>query len=230
MVGKLRGLWRCKRVATPLFCDGPFCIWDRVGLCSPHMNRQRLTLLRRALLLACVASVALLTALLTSGPIRAEVYKWVDKDGVTHYSDRPAPGATEVALPTAQTYQAPAPSATGPAPAAPAKALAPTAATAGQCDILSPKADETLSNVPSIVVTYRGPEGTTAVLMLNNKRYTGERDTNRIVVKPAPRGAYEAKMLFLNARNEEVCKVPAVSFFVRQNSLLNPAARRRKPS
>ena len=186
--------------------------------------------MRRAVLLACAMSLALLTA----DVARAEVYKWVDKDGVTHYSDRPAPGATEVTLPAAQTYQAPAgraasaPTVGSPA-IAPALAGATAGAMAGKCEIRSPKPDETLQNVQSIVVTYTGPEGMSAVLLLNNKRYTGERDTNRIVITPAPRGTYEATLRFVNARNEEVCKAPAVTFFVRQASIIRSPARGRRP-
>ncbi len=33
------------------------------------------------------------------------LYKWVDADGVTHYSDRPEPGAQKVKIAEAQTYQ-----------------------------------------------------------------------------------------------------------------------------
>jgi hypothetical protein len=33
------------------------------------------------------------------------LYKWVDADGVTHYSDRPEPGAQKVRIAEAQTYQ-----------------------------------------------------------------------------------------------------------------------------
>jgi hypothetical protein len=191
------------------------------------MNLKRLTLLRRPALLAHAVSLALLTIMLTTAAARAEVYKWVDKDGVTHYSDRPAPGATEVTLPAAQTYQAPP----APVPTAPRAATVPAfaAASARTCEIRSPKPDETLRNVQSIVVTYSGPEGMTAVLLLNNKRYTGERDTNRIVITPASRGTYEAILRFVNARNEEVCKAPAVTFFIQQPSIIRSPARGRRP-
>ncbi len=33
------------------------------------------------------------------------LYKWVDADGVTHYSDRPEPGAQKVKIAAAQTYK-----------------------------------------------------------------------------------------------------------------------------
>lgn len=38
---------------------------------------------------------------------RAEIYKWVDKEGITHFSDREQLGAEKVSLPPVQTYSAP---------------------------------------------------------------------------------------------------------------------------
>ncbi len=187
------------------------------------MNLQRLTLRRPAQLLACVT----LLAALTSQPSRAEIYKWVDKDGVTHYSDRPAPGATEITVAPAQTYQAPPPQAL-PAPTA-APAAAPGRSAKGACELRSPKPEEVLVNVPSITLSFKGPEGMSPVLMLNKKRYTTERDTNTIKVEPAPRGSYVADLTFVNDRNQVVCTVPTVTFYVRQPSVINSPARRKKP-
>ncbi len=44
---------------------------------------------------ACIALLALLAA--SAAP--AQVYRWVDADGVVHYSDTPQPGAEEMQLP-----------------------------------------------------------------------------------------------------------------------------------
>jgi uncharacterized protein DUF4124 len=37
----------------------------------------------------------------------ATLYKWVDENGVVHYSDRPEPGAEKIHVNAAQTYKAP---------------------------------------------------------------------------------------------------------------------------
>ncbi|TDJ45835.1 MAG: DUF4124 domain-containing protein [Gammaproteobacteria bacterium] len=37
----------------------------------------------------------------------AEVFRWVDDDGVVHYSDRPAEGAEVITIPNAQTFSTP---------------------------------------------------------------------------------------------------------------------------
>ena len=39
----------------------------------------------------------------------AQVYKWIDSQGVTHFSDRPHDGAEKLKLPDAQTYSPPTP-------------------------------------------------------------------------------------------------------------------------
>ncbi len=187
------------------------------------MNLQRFTLRRPAQLLACVA----LLAALTSSLCLAEIYKWVDKDGVTHYSDRPAPGATEITVPPVQTYPSPPPQAL-PGPST-APTVAPVRSAKGACELRSPKPEEVLQNVPSITLTFRGPEGLSPVLMLNKKRYTAERDSNSIKVEPASRGSYEADLTFVNDRKEVVCTVPTVTFYVRQPSVINSPARRKKP-
>ncbi|MBS0376137.1 MAG: DUF4124 domain-containing protein [Proteobacteria bacterium] len=48
------------------------------------------------------AALALAAAPLLAG---ATLYKWVDENGVTHYSDRPEPGAQRVKIEAAQGYQ-----------------------------------------------------------------------------------------------------------------------------
>ncbi len=166
-------------------------------------------------------------AVLTSPRCLAEIYKWVDKDGVTHYSDRPAPGATEITIPPAQTYQAPPPQSLPAPTAAPTRAPARSANAA--CELRSPKPEEVLVNVAVITLSFRGPEGLSPVLMLNKKRYTAERDSNSIKIEPAVRGSFEARLTFVNDRNEAVCTVPTVTFYVRQPSVINSPARRKKP-
>lgn len=48
--------------------------------------------------------IFLLAALLAAGSLVAEeAYRWVDEDGVVHYSDRPREGAERVVLPEANT-------------------------------------------------------------------------------------------------------------------------------
>jgi Domain of unknown function (DUF4124) len=50
---------------------------------------------------ACFAIIAVLA----SSALPAQVYRWVDEDGVTHYSDTPHPGAEEIYLPESDPPQ-----------------------------------------------------------------------------------------------------------------------------
>jgi len=43
-------------------------------------------------------SILVLIGLLATASVLAQAYRWVDEDGVTHYSDRPAEGAEEIQL------------------------------------------------------------------------------------------------------------------------------------
>lgn len=38
-------------------------------------------------------------------PVEAEIYKWMDADGVVQYSDEPRPGAKPITLPEVSSYQ-----------------------------------------------------------------------------------------------------------------------------
>jgi len=46
-----------------------------------------------------VRTVIVLFATLAAGAAQAQAYRWVDEDGVVHYSDRPQQGAEQIQLP-----------------------------------------------------------------------------------------------------------------------------------
>ncbi len=47
--------------------------------------------------------ILLFVGLLASASVAAQAYRWVDENGVVHYSDRPQPGAEQIVLPDANT-------------------------------------------------------------------------------------------------------------------------------
>ncbi len=47
--------------------------------------------------------ILLVIGLLAASAVAAQAYRWVDENGVVHYSDRPQPGAEQVILPEANT-------------------------------------------------------------------------------------------------------------------------------
>lgn len=100
----------------------------------------------------------ILIMLFVATPVMADAYRWVDENGVVHYSDRPREGAERIELNTRTTSIArPAPADPEPAAnAAPATtpARAPQQpATEGyqRLDIVRPQQGETLWNIGAVL-------------------------------------------------------------------------------
>ena len=96
----------------------------------------------------------LVTILMAAGTVQAQAYRWVDEDGIVHYSDKPREGAERVALPsdnkvTRRNRPAPVPSArprtadNEQAPAGPFKYES--------LDVASPAPEETLWNIEGVL-------------------------------------------------------------------------------
>lgn len=94
--------------------------------------------------------ILLLASLFAASACLAQAYRWVDDDGVVHYSDRPREGAEEIRLPKANTvsvrrYAEPEAGGDGD-PAEPAEDFKYESLT-----IASPMAEETLWNIEGIL-------------------------------------------------------------------------------
>jgi len=96
-----------------------------------------------------------IAALLVTGAVCAQAYRWVDEDGVVHYSDRPHPGAEEIQLPSSGRSSV---TTRAPAPAATRRAAPDPEATAEQkpfsyelLEVSSPAAEETLWNIEGVL-------------------------------------------------------------------------------
>jgi hypothetical protein len=155
-------------------------------------------------------------------------WRWVDKDGVVHYSDQPKPGATRVELQRSQTYQAPAqaqgstarPQSTAPAPEAPAT-----------CSITSPVADQVFVGVESVTIAYTGPAGGTARLLLNGQAVQRVASGTAFVVSPISRGTWSAVVAIDGAgeSGNQTCQTAPVAFYVRQPSVISRPPPRPQP-
>ena len=85
-----------------------------------------------------------LLLMVSAGAVAAEVWRWVDENGVMHFSDRPHPGAERVELTPAQTFTAPA----LPPPRQPAsREAAEPASPYSRVTIVSPGAGEMFWNI-----------------------------------------------------------------------------------
>jgi hypothetical protein len=155
----------------------------------------------------------------------ATVYKWVDENGVTHYSDQPHENAEKVQLKAPQTYTAPAvPS----RPQQPARQQASKPAPSYQsCAISEPANDQVFTNTSEVTagVTIQPTvrPGDTAVVTLDGQRVPGvPANGGQFTISPVDRGTHSIQMTVQDSSGATVCTSPAVTFHVTQPSLQSP--------
>jgi len=162
----------------------------------------------------------------------ATAYTWVDGEGVTHYSDRPRPGAERIELGVSHA------SATRPASAVTAGASPPPAARTeaaatsyGLCEIETPHKDEVLANAYSVAVSVRleprlrGSD--TVTLVLDGQSVQGPVQATTFTISPIDRGTHTVAARVADASGAALCETPGITFHVRQPSLLQPNRRKR---
>lgn len=164
-----------------------------------------------------------------------EVWKWVDKDGVTHYSDTPVAGATRVPLHGLPPPPEPGTAPAEPAPAATAQPAAAAAVVYERLEFEAPGNGETFFNadaevpVSLLLEPELGPQDTVVLYL----------DGQRVADFPArglqhslaglPRGAHTLTAAIFDAQaNSRIQSSPRV-FYVRQESVLNPASGQPQP-
>ena len=153
----------------------------------------------------------------------ATIYRWVDPQGITHYSDQPHEGAQKLTLQGAQTYAADnAPS----SPARPARDETPAAA-APQCAIESPANDQMFMNAWSVSgrvqVNPPAPPGARFSVLLDGKPLTAGVDSNgSFTIDPIDRGTHTLAAIVEKGDGEMLCRAPAITFHVHQPSVQAP--------
>lgn len=167
-----------------------------------------------------------LISLASSLALAATVYKWVDENGVVHYSDQPHPNAEKVHLKEPQTYKESGPLDTSSAnPGSPASN--PAVVYKG-CAVVQPANSEDFASVDSITVVVRtdpGLRGGDQVYVtldgqpLNDGQPTGAQFT----ISPVERGSHTLQAMVKDADGDLLCQAPAVTYNVHQPSILNPA-------
>jgi len=161
------------------------------------------------MLLACAAASA------------ATIYKWVDENGVVHFSDQPHAGAEKVHVGAPQTFSAP-------------KGTAPAAAPqeertqrSGSCQVVSPGNEETLMNEHSVsgqVHLSPAPEGgEQVVIVLDGNPLPGIADsTGSFTISPIDRGEHTLSAQVLAPNGQVLCQGGSITFFVQQPSIQSP--------
>ena len=173
-------------------------------------------------------ALLLLAPLITSA---GQIYKWVDADGVVHYSDQPHEGAEKTELGTVQTLHMPvAPNAPLPGAQAPQPAQKKPAAGLGysEVSVSSPPDGKTYTDEPIPVTLDLHPGlqgGHTIAWYLNDLPL--EQTDSTFTIDRLDRGAYTLYATVTDAAGTDSVSSKAVKFYVRQPSELAPKHPRR---
>jgi len=155
----------------------------------------------------------------------ATVYKWVDEDGVVHYSDQPHENAQKVELKAPQTYSAPK---NTPAPPAPRIPMPKKAGPVYQsCTISQPTNDQIFMNtstVPaSVTVNPVMRAGDQAVVTMDGQKVPGvPLAGGSFTISPVDRGTHSLQFSVMDAQGRSVCQSGTVTFHVHTPALGTP--------
>ncbi len=168
-------------------------------------------------------AVTLFVVTLIAAPAGAEVYRWVDEQGVTHYSDQPVKGASKPDLPRLQSMQAPAVRAGNDSGTA-------AGAEAGGLSLVRPGTDETFRDARGLVpvqveLERELADGETLQYLLDGEpvRGTDGRRTS-LQLQGVPRGSHAISAVILRGE-EPVARSNTVTFHMKPPSALSPANR-----
>jgi len=155
----------------------------------------------------------------------AVIYKWVDADGVVHYSDQDSPGAEKiVTLGALNVGSSGAPHAA--AAAAQDQKQAAGALNYSEFQITSPQPDQTFfGDDPAAVHLNLSPslkQGQSIAWHLNGKQLNDRADSVSFVLPKMDRGTYLLMATITDQQTGESQSSNSVTFFVRQASTLSP--------
>jgi hypothetical protein len=176
--------------------------------------------MRTALLLLLALAVATASA--------RDVWKWVDKNGVTHYSDQPVPGATKIEVRAGNIAAAPSSNATSPSPAAPAASSQDAGPAYRNFEIWRPSPNESIINTGGQVdVEIRIEPAVqplhTLSLYLDGKLVTGfPPNTLSYGLTEVPRGTHSVTAVVVDRSGKAIQQSGQVTFTVRQESIAQP--------
>ncbi len=170
--------------------------------------------------LACLGLLSL-SALADNGGATT-VYRWVDAQGVVHYSDQPHPNAQKLEIRGAQTFSA-LPAAPTPSEAEPAQTQSSSAAAYDSCAIAQPADQQMLMNVyQATAVVQTSPalrSGDAVHIFVDGKQMPGSGTSVTFTIN---RGQHSVQAVIQDSTGQIVCETNSVTFFVHQPSVQNP--------
>lgn len=160
--------------------------------------------------------------------LAATVYKWVDENGVVHYSDQPHENAQKVTIAAPQTYSAPHAASAAPSNKPQARKASETSNIYNSCSVIQPAADQTFQNTTSVgIAAVADPaphDGDQLVLMLDGSKVQNFPTAGGAYnIDPIDRGQHSVQVQVQDQNGKTLCQSATVSFTVLQTSVLNPA-------
>ena len=153
----------------------------------------------------------------------ATLYRWVDAQGVVHYSDTPQPGAETLNISGAQTYHG----TQGPASPSPGAPQASAPAGYDTCAITQPAPESSLFAPESVAVSVQvSPalhDGDQVTVQVDGESLQPIATNAATFHLPQPeRGTHTVSAQVRNADGEVLCSAPPVSFTVQRPSVNSP--------
>ena len=166
-----------------------------------------------------------LTSLLAAPVLQAQIWTWVDAQGVRHYSDTPVDGATELSVERTRASsgltlgsglrESPQNAGSGEAPAASGYSV---------LDVISPGQEETFWNIggelPVELAVYPPLElGHRIDAVLDDEYVTLATRSLSLTIPGVWRGEHRLEILIVDVEGNELMRSPPVTFFVQQTSI-----------
>ena len=156
--------------------------------------------------------------------VATTLYRWVDAQGVVHYSDTPHEGAQVIQISGAQTYHgasaAPTPGVTAAQPAG--KKPEPYDA----CSITSPAPDSNLYAPDSVAVSVQvSPalhDGDQLTVQVDGRQLQGAEGAQSFVIPEPERGDHSISAQVRSPEGVTLCYAPPVTFSVTKPSVNSP--------
>lgn len=155
------------------------------------------------------------------------VYKWVDEDGVVHYSDQPHENAEKVQLAAPQTYTPQRSNSPGMRPPSSGPTSNTTAKSYQSCDVVAPTNEQTFPNAESVSAAVQVnpvPRAGDQVRLLMDGAPVPNfpRGGGSVTISPVERGTHSLQAVVQSSDGKVLCQSPSVTFSVTQPSVLNP--------
>ena len=162
-----------------------------------------------------------LITLAAAAALAGPVYKWVDENGVVHFSDQPHPNAEKVQVAPAQTYK----STHNPSDTPPPPQSAPQGPAYNGCTIAQPQDQQEFANLEQLrIVVFTDPSlrGGDQIIVFMDGAQLGNAPGGQFLLNPVERGTHQLQALVKDGSGVTVCQTPGVTFSVHQPSVQNP--------